>query len=633
MWAAAPAAPATEAFAFSSIQAVRAEALEAQPGIPLEHDQPPATGWVDVKLPDLWSRRWPGFDGVVWYRLNWQQARVDTPVAALLDYLNMSGAIYLNGTLLNRDMNLAEPLSRAWNTPRYLLLPAALLHAGTNTLLVRVSGFSIYQAGLGPAALGAPTLMQARYDNARRFRFDMQWVSLAVTATLGFFFLAMWLMRRREPVSSWFAFSSLAWWVVGYNQVATSPWPFTNTDDWEIANIIAFSVYCSAHTVFMLRFCERRWPRCERALWLVVALTSAVQICTPHQRIHEVRSVLYIVQAVQFFATSLVFIAFAFRHGRTEHRILAWCMMVFVAAGVHDLLIVLTILDGFTFYTALLSQLLVIGMALVLGRQFVSNLHRIEGFNKDLTQSVEAARSELTRTLQRQHELEIANARLGERLNLAHDLHDGLGGTLVSSIVTLERAPHDVPPQRFLSILKELRDDLRIIIDSAASQQYSETALADQIAPLRHRLTRLLETQNIECRWHPSGIDACMLPAAKSLEIMRILQEALTNVFKHSRASHVDVGMRYDEQGLKITVCDNGVGFAPHAAAVSQGTGMHSMRARVARLGGAFEIRSTPGSTLIMLHLPSPTAINDKTPPRGSDAIQLRVAPGDGSST
>lgn len=541
---------------------------------------------------------------MVWYRLRWQQARVDTPVAVLLDYLNMAGAIYLNGTLLNRDTNLAEPLSRAWNTPRYLLLPAALLHEGTNTLLVRVSGMAMYQAGLGPTTLGAPAQMQARFDAARWVRFDMQLASLAVNATLGCFFLAMWMLRRKEPVSSWFAFTTLAWWAVGYNQIATSTWPFASTDGWEIANAIAFSVYCTAHTVFTLRFCERRWPRVERGLWLFAALSCAVLIGTPHAHIEDIRSVLFIAQATQFFAASLAFVVFAFRYGRTEHRILSYCVLVFVAAGVHDLLDLLAVLDDNTYYTAWMSQVLVIGMALVLGRQFVANLRRIEGFNQDLTHSVEAARSELTRTLKRQHELEIANARLGERLNLAHDLHDGLGGTLVSSIVTLERTPGDVPPQRFLSILKELRDDLRMIIDSAANQHYGETTLADQMAPLRHRLTRLLDTQDIECRWHPVGIEACMLPAAKSLEIMRILQEALTNVLKHSRASRVDIGMRYDEQGLKITVHDNGAGFSPHAGPADQGMGMRSMLARASRLGGSLDIQSAPGSTLITLRMP-----------------------------
>lgn len=558
-----------------------------------------------MTLPDDWQRRWPDFDGVVWYRLSWRQDRTDAPAAFMLDYLNMAGAIYLNGTLLLRDAQLAEPLSREWNTPRYVLLPASLLREGTNTLLVRVSGMAMYQSGLGPATLGPPALMRARFDHAHWVRRDMQMFSLAISATLGCFFLSMWLMRRKETVYGWFAVYALTWWIVAYNQIAASPWPFTSTDGWEVANSIVYLVYCGSYTVFILRFCGQRWPRYERALWGAVMLASAALILAPHQRVQALRALVCTALTLHYFATSFAFIFFAWRSGRSEHRILGACVAVFVIAGTHDLLTFLTILDDNMYYTALTSQLQMIGMALVLGRHFVANLRRIEGFNEDLTRSVDEAKSELTRTLQRQHELEIANARLGERLNLAHDLHDGLGGTLVSSIVTLERTPHDVPPQRFLSILKELRDDLRIIIDSAASQQYGETTLADQIAPLRHRLTRLLETQDIECRWHPSGIEACVLPSAKSLEIMRILQEALTNVFKHSRASQVDVGMRYDERGLEITVQDNGTGFQLPARTEQQGTGMRSMQARASRLGAAFDVRSGPGATLVTLHIPA----------------------------
>jgi len=293
----------------------------------------------------------------------------------------------------------------------------------------------------------------------------------------------------------------------------------------------------------------------------------------------------------------------AWRSGRTDHRILGCCIVVFVIAAVHDLLTFLNILGDNPYFAALTSQALMIGMALVLGGHFVATLRRIERFNEELTHTVEATRLELTRTLQRQYELEVANARLGERLNLAHDLHDGLGGTLVSSIVMLERTPHDVPPQRFLAILKELRDDLRIIIDSATSQQSGETSLAEQIAPMRHRLMRLFEAQGVESRWHASGIDTCVLPFGKCLDLMRVLQEALTNVFKHSRAHLVEVTMRYDGRSLQLTVHDNGIGFLPLLDA-RQGTGTHSMRARASRLGATFDVRSSSGSTLITLHVP-----------------------------
>ena len=138
---------------FTHIEAARA----AQPA-----DTPPATGWVAVSLPDDWSRRWSDFDGDVWYRLTWQQADTTRPVALMLDYLNMAGAVYLNGTLLMRDAHLAEPLTRAWNTPRHQLLAPPLLREGTNTLLVRVAGQAAYQPGLGPVSIGDPATIAAR---------------------------------------------------------------------------------------------------------------------------------------------------------------------------------------------------------------------------------------------------------------------------------------------------------------------------------------------------------------------------------------------------------------------------------------------------------------------------------------
>ena len=589
---------------FYRIEAVKAQALDAQAGTALEQDRPPATGWVDVTLPDMWSTRWPGFDGVVWYRLSWRQPRADTPLAFALDYLNMAGAIYLNGTLLMRDGHLAEPLSRAWNTPRYLLLPGALLREGSNTLLVRVSGMAGYQGGLGAAVVGDPARIRARFENARWLRNRMQLFSLAISATLGCLFLSVWLMYREKSVYGWFALMSLAWWICGYNQVATSPWPFASTDGWEIANTIALLLYSVSFTIFILRFCERRWPRYEFALWSALVLASAALLFTPHAHIAQMRAILSSVQAIHYFATCFVFLVYAWRSRRPELRILGCCAAVFVAAGVHDLLSFLGLLHDNLYFAALTAQVLMVGMALMLGRQFVENLRRIERFNHELTQSVEAARHDLARTLHRQHDLEITNARLGERLKFAHELHDGLGGTLFSSIVTLERAPLDVPPHRFLAILRELRDDLRFIIDSSRGEQYGEISLAEQIAPLRHRLTRLFEAQGIEWNWQQSGIDAFLLPSTQSLDVTRILQEALTNVFKHSGASHVDVDIHRDADGLRLTVHDNGVGFTLDADGSHTGTGMQSMRARAGRLGGRFDVRSSPGSTLVTLDIP-----------------------------
>jgi len=595
--AAASAQEQPDAATFTRIEAVRST---------WHADSPPESGWVPVSLPDEWSSRWPDFDGVVWYRLSWQREDTDAgqPVALLLAYLNMAGAVYLNGSLLMRDESLVEPLTRAWNTPRYQLLPPGLLREGTNTLLIRVSGLSAYQPGLGPVSVADPDSLRAAYDRAYWLRHDLQLISLAVTVALGCFFLSLWLMRRQEVAYGWFSVMSLAWWCVALNQVATSTWPFGSNDAWERANTIALLVYSVAYTMSMARFCERRLPRIESVLWLLAALGAAVMLWAPAQSVAQVRGALTMGAACNFFATCVVFLGFAWRSGRTDHRILSFCIAIFLAAAVHDLLSFLGILTDNLYYAALTSQAQMIAMALVLASRFVANLRRIERFNDELHGRIATARAELAANLDRQREFEVANARLNERLNLAHDLHDGLGGTLVSGIATLERISHDVPPGQVLSILKELRDDLRIIIDATASEQFGEHALAGQIVPLRHRLTRLLESHGIDCRWHLGGLEQCYLPTSQILDVMRTLQEALTNVMKHSDASRADVVLRIDARGLELVVSDNGPGFDPAAIERHPGTGMRSMRARTQRLGGTFSVRSAEDGTVLTVHIP-----------------------------
>jgi signal transduction histidine kinase len=583
-----------------------AEDAPGSPSHDLADDRPPANGWVPVSLPDFWSTRWPTFDGVVWYRVTWRQPRTDAPVALMLDYLNMAGAIYLNGTLMRHDARLVEPLSREWNTPRYLLLPAALRHDGENTLLFRVSGMAHYQGGLGPIALGPPEAMRARYEAAVGMRLTSQWFSLAVSVTLGGFFLAMWLMRRAEALYGWFAAMLSAWCAVQANQTATGTWPLSSTDGWEVANTIALLAYSALYTIFIVRLCGRRWPRYERVLWGAVALASGVLCVTPHARIENVRDVLFIAQALHYFATSLAFLVFAYRGNNTEHRILAACVALFVAAGCHDLLSFLGVFHDNLYFGGLTVQILMICMALALGRRHVMNLERIERFNEDLARTVEATQRELTQTLHREHQLEVAHARLNERMSFAHNLHDGLGSALVGSIIALERTPQAIPPQRFLSILKELRDDLRLIIDSTTSEQQDETQLADLVASQRHRFTRLFETQGVQCTWRLSGLDACALPSSRNLDVMRILQEALTNAFKHSHASRIEVDIRAEDGSLMVSVGDNGVGFVDRADASGLGTGMSSMRARANRLDATLEIRSAPGATVVTLAVPTP---------------------------
>lgn len=582
------------------LPAIHAEAVR---GTGWTDQAPPTGGWTPVTLPDSWAERWPGFDGVAWYRLTWEQpaSAQGQETGLLLDYLNMAGAVSLNGTPIWRDNSLVEPLTRAWNTPRYWLLAPPLLRPGSNTLLIRVSGFSAYQAGLGPVGLGPPAAMQARYERERLLRRDLQVLGLAISAAVSAFFAALWLLRRRETAYGWFALMSVLWLLFGYNQVATSPWPFATNHSWQALNTSLLLAFGLSFIVFTLRFCGRRMPRLEIATLLVVAVGWADLWLAGPASLTTHRAIWTLVGGLMTIAVASAAMVQAWRTRERALVALAPFMAVTATAATHDLLAYTQVIDSNIYYATMSSYALLLGMALIQAGRFVSSLQRIENFNTELIEEVNAAKAELAATLAQRHALELAHARIGERVNLVSDLHDGLGGMLLGSIATLERTPEKLSAPQLLAMLKSLRDDLRLIID-ANGQDDGVHALGDLLAPLRHRLTALLDANGIDCRWQVSGIERLVLSPSQNLDLLRFLQEALTNVLKHSGARRVDVALSRAGAELELGVRDDGNGFVVDAQQ-GRGTGLRSMRARAQRLGGELRLQSQPGRTALALRL------------------------------
>jgi signal transduction histidine kinase len=568
---------------------------------------PPAEGWTPVTLPDSWATRWPAFDGVVWYRLTWQQPEPVGETGLLLTYLNMAGAVSLNGTPIARDASLVEPLTRGWNTPRHWLLAPPLLRPGTNTLLVRVSGLAAYQPGLGPVTLGTPAAVQAGYERERLLRRDLQILGLAVSAAVSAFFAAWWWLRRRETAYFWFAAMSVLWLLFAYNQVATSPWPFASNHGWQALNtslLLAFSV---SYLVFVLRYCERRMPWLEGAALLVAAAGVLDLWLAPQPGLAAHRAVWTLVGGLTVIVVNSVAVVHAWRTPGSPIRSLTPFMALSAVTGAHDLLAFTQVIDSNIYYTNMSSYVLLLGMALTQAARFAQSLRRIENFNTELIEEVGAAKAELAATLAQQHALELAHARIGERVNLVSDLHDGLGGMLVGSIATLERTPGNLGAPELLAMLKRLRDDLRLIID-ATGRDDGARALGELLAPMRHRSAQLLDANGIDCRWQLSGIDTLELAPSQSLDLMRFLQEALTNVLKHSGSTRVDVTVARAGAELRLSVRDDGRGFRVEDGgsdgARAGGAGLRNLRTRARRLGAELQLQSRPGETQVALRMP-----------------------------
>lgn len=171
---------------------------------------------------------------------------------------------------------------------------------------------------------------------------------------------------------------------------------------------------------------------------------------------------------------------------------------------------------------------------------------------------------------------------LAERRRIAHDLHDGLGAQLVSTMAML-----DAQNPRELRTLQELEQcmlSMRLVVDGMDLQT---EPLLDRLAGLRHRFQPAFERCGVRLVWNVDEGDGADPPVGQmAAEVFFILQEALSNVLQHAQATQVSVTVAFvPEKGLwRFEVCDNGIGLRAGQGA-GDGMGLQSMRDRALRAG------------------------------------------------
>ncbi|MEQ4617819.1 MAG: 7TM diverse intracellular signaling domain-containing protein [Corticimicrobacter sp.] len=558
--------------------------------------QRPAGGWQSVTLPDLWQRHWPGFDGPVWYRVDWQTACPAQTVALHVSSMAMAGQVFLNDTLLWQDAHLAEPMSRSWNVPRQWLLPAAALD-DHNTLWFRIAAPAHLSPGLGSVVLGTQAQIDVLHQEQTRQR-DFYAFNMTVSLVLAGLFLVFWLLRRSERAFGWFALASLLWSATLSNILVTTPWPFDNSTTWARWNIVALTAYCCAFCMFTWSFGNIHAPRLARALWGLSGIVVLALLLIPADYLYDASAVVALVYAIVFCANCLQFIIHAWRTREPNQWLFAACLALFVLIAVHDVLVHHGLIATPRNYGPISAPIISICLFLILAWRYAGNLRRIETFNEELQTAVQQTRVELTQTLQREHQLEADNIRLNERLRMTHDLHDSLGSSLMRSMAVVNQS-RQLGGEQFLSILRELRTDLRHVIDgSSDSMALAQGTPAEWIAPLRRRFTSLFDDLGLVSHWALPVEWPIHLSSAQLLGLTRFIEEALTNVLKHSQASHLNVTLQGTSEGngLQLTIEDDGRGFDVEQARHT-GIGMQSMHRRIERINGTLSMASSPGAT------------------------------------
>ena len=125
------------------------------------------------------------------------------------------------------------------------------------------------------------------------------------------------------------------------------------------------------------------------------------------------------------------------------------------------------------------------------------------------------------------------------------------------------------------------------------------------LATLRYRLEPRLEATGIVLRWEIQLVPKLdWLDPRNALHILRILQEAFTNIIKHAHATESRVATAIEGARVTVTITDNGRGFDTSRAAQGRGHGLANQARRAKSIGAKVQLASDATGTRLTLHLP-----------------------------
>ena len=197
-----------------------------------------------------------------------------------------------------------------------------------------------------------------------------------------------------------------------------------------------------------------------------------------------------------------------------------------------------------------------------------------------------------------------------ERRRIARELHDEAGQLLTSLLVglrTLEDsrniADAKAKGQRLREITAQAIDEVGRLARGLHPTVLDDHGLG---VALSRYVSEYAKTHNIAVDLMLNKLDSSDLPPAVQMGLYRILQEALTNVARHSGAKAVSIVFARSATALKVAVTDNGRGFDMKALAVvsSNRLGIQGMRERAAMLGGTVSFTSKATGTRILVQIP-----------------------------
>ncbi len=544
-------------------------------------------------------------DSAYWLRLTLNNTG-DHPVERMLEiaYWGLANIQFYqpdaSGTYRSVTTGAVLPFATRPYPNHYFVFPIALPEHSSQVVYLRIQSSPVTI----PARLWTP---HAFHVYERNYYLAQAWY-FGMAAAMILFNLLLFFALRDVIYLLYVGFvSCLAFTLAAQNGLIKEFLPFDSYTWSNMSVNVGYSLTLATGLLFTRGMLNTRTflPQLDRWLkiFVVILLLSVIAVAISYETFGKSLALLYLVATGLILGTGAYC---AMQRQRSAYFFVTAATLtvlggiVFILRGLGLLPNNALTFNGLQVGSALEMLLLAFALAdrfAVIRRKAIDD---VEQANVNLEQRLQAREAELTASHKLLREIEQRQTLSQERQRLMQDMHDGLGSSLTSALRVVEHG--QMNETEVAQLLKGCIDDLKLAIDS---MEPVEADLLLLLATLRYRLGPRLENTGITLRWEVKSVPKLdWLDPKNSLHILRILQEAFTNIIKHTHATEIRVATRAESDHVVVTITDNGQGFDVENALKSGGKGLSNQMRRAEAIGAEVKFDSSDSGACFSLRLP-----------------------------
>ncbi|MBZ2188474.1 sensor histidine kinase [Alcanivorax sp. JB21] len=588
--------------------------MTTEPGAPVD-----ASAWQKIALPDYQAAERvesPRFGlqplsrptHYHWYRFTVQRPEGMQGWALYMPRFEDRALVLVNGVEVQRTF-LPDIIQHGWNVPLWVVTPPMVWQDGDNEILIRLDSPYIGVVLVSRLFVGPPELLQPVYRRAYALRINTAQISAWMLAGLGVFALGIWAMHRTDnALHLLLGLCALAFAARQLHYFVDQPVISLAFHWWLAVCSLAWAILFLF--LFACRFYAFRYNWFQKLLVFGTVLVSLLILPGVGFDAYSTAGLVYTMLAPLGIGIGVVLIQRAWQQPGIAPLLMAIGFTLVVALGVYDFALMMRLISiEMPYLLPIGAALLLLCFSMALASRYVESLREVESLNTSLEARVLERQAALEETFEQLRKLNEEQTLAEERQRLMREIHDGIGANLVA---TLASVGQEAGSAWAGNALRRAIADLKLTIDSL---EPVEGDLLSLLGNLRYRLAPQLRQAGIHIDWQVEPVPPLQwLRAPQALHVLRILQEAFSNVLQHAGATQVTVttGPGYDERsgqpGIWISIEDNGTGLVVPAGdddtAPRSGKGMANMRYRADALGGYLTVAPVTGGTRVRLWLP-----------------------------